>query len=210
MKTVKQHIIDLLKSTNRKGIEQTIEYLETNGFFECAASLVHQNHYIGGLADHSFATFYCANELKQNSIEEDVRSIPRDSVVIASLLHDVCKMFCYMPDKEGNIQRNLDKFPIGHGEKSVIMLLRQGLDLTESEMLAIRWHMGVYSFVDNEEEGWKYVQGRLKRQYNLSMSEPLCSLISQADNEAFERFKTQEDIGKIMEKYVFSLACSAK
>ena len=41
-------------------------------------------------------------------------------------------------------------FPIGHGEKSVIMLLRLGLDLSEEEMLAIRWHMGEHSVAQTE------------------------------------------------------------
>lgn len=198
MKTVKQHIIDLLNSTHRKGMGQIIEYLDDNGFFECAASLVHQNHYVGGLADHSFATYYCANEIRRDSSESKLKDVPQDSIIIAALLHDVCKMFCYMPDKDGNIERNIDRFPVGHGEKSVIVLLQHGLELTESEILAIRWHMGVYSFVDDEKEGWKYVQGRLKRQYELSMNEPLCSLISQADNEAFRRFMTHEEVGMIL------------
>lgn len=33
---------------------------------------------------------------------------------------------------------------MGHGEKSVIQLLRWGMELTEDEMLAIRWHMSAW------------------------------------------------------------------
>ena len=36
-------------------------------------------------------------------------------------------------------------FPVGHGEKSVILIL-QYMKLTKEEMLAIRWHMGQYDF----------------------------------------------------------------
>lgn len=36
-----------------------------------------------------------------------------------------------------------DQFPIGHGEKSVIVLL-QHMPLEECEILAIRWHMGPF------------------------------------------------------------------
>ena len=32
--------------------------------------------------------------------------------------------------------------PLGHGEKSVILVLCSGIELTDAEMLAIRWHMG--------------------------------------------------------------------
>jgi hypothetical protein len=39
----------------------------------------------------------------------------------------------------------VDTFPIGHGEKSVIMLQNLGLELTVEEMLAIRYHMGMFS-----------------------------------------------------------------
>ena len=35
-------------------------------------------------------------------------------------------------------------FPVGHGEKSVIVLLQSGLELTKEEILAIRWHMSAW------------------------------------------------------------------
>ena len=80
--------------------------------------------------------------------------IPDDSVAIAALLHDVCKADIYKkvvkkvrndigvwePQESYNI--DYSDFPLGHGEKSVIMLLRSGLDLSDDEIIAIRWHMG--------------------------------------------------------------------
>ena len=36
----------------------------------------------------------------------------------------------------------MKNFPMGHGEKSLVLLLCSGLELTDAEMLAIRWHMG--------------------------------------------------------------------
>ncbi len=48
--------------------------------------------------------------------------------------------------EDGTVRRTYTKdfthFPIGHGEKSVIQLLRWGMELTEDEMLSIRYHMG--------------------------------------------------------------------
>lgn len=35
-------------------------------------------------------------------------------------------------------------FPIGHGEKFVILLFCNGIALSDDEMLAIRWHMGAW------------------------------------------------------------------
>lgn len=66
--------------------------------------------------------------------------LPKDSIIIASLLHDACKADIYQPvikkhknqygvweDKPG-YDVDYSNFPLGHGEKSVIMLLRSGLD----------------------------------------------------------------------------------
>lgn len=44
------------------------------------------------------------------------------------------------PQESYNI--DYSNFPLGHGEKSVIILLRSGLDLSDDEIIAIRWHMG--------------------------------------------------------------------
>ena len=43
-------------------------------------------------------------------------------------------------------------FPMGHGEKSVILLLCNGLSLYDDEMLAIRWHMGAWGINMNSFE----------------------------------------------------------
>lgn len=34
--------------------------------------------------------------------------------------------------------------PLGHGEKSLFLLQRLGMELTDQEAAAIRWHMGAY------------------------------------------------------------------
>ena len=84
------------------------------------------------------------------------KSTPKDSVIIAALLHDVCKSDVYFrtvkqkknkatgtwEESEG-YKVSYKNFPMGHGEKSVIMIL-PFLELTDAEMLAIRWHMGAW------------------------------------------------------------------
>ena len=40
--------------------------------------------------------------------------------------------------------------PLGHGEKSVYLLQRCGLQLTESEIYMIRWHMGGFEAQGNQ------------------------------------------------------------
>lgn len=84
------------------------------------------------------------------------KEVERDSVIIASLLHDVCKSDIYFrsvkkkktaigtwKDSEG-YKVSYKNFPMEHGEKSVILILCNGISLTDDEMLAIRWHMGAW------------------------------------------------------------------
>jgi hypothetical protein len=70
-----------------------------------------------------------------------------------------------------------DKFPLGHGEKSVY-LVSQHLDLTQAEALAIRWHMtgfdaGIHF---NYPSGYPFRAAMDK--------EPLVTIIATADMEA--------------------------
>ena len=75
---------------------------------------------------------------------------------MTTLLHDVCKAEIYKraikrrkneqgfwEDYEG-YDVDYSNFPVGHGEKSVIVLLQAGLELTKEEILAIRWHMSAW------------------------------------------------------------------
>ena len=68
-------------------------------------------------------------------------------------------------------------FPMGHGEKSVILLLCSGLDLSDAEMLAIRWHMGAFGINQNSYED--------VRNYDTAHTlYPLVSIIQAADSLA--------------------------
>ena len=48
-----------------------------------------------------------------------------------------------------------ENFPVGHGEKSVILLLQSGLDLTDDEIYAIRWHMGPWNLSRDDERFYR-------------------------------------------------------
>lgn len=67
--------------------------------------------------------------------------------------------------------------PVGHGEKSVIMLLSLGLKLTLDETMAIRWHMGAWDFAFQSYEAKSNI-GEAGNRY------PLLALIQSADNMA--------------------------
>lgn len=148
----KDLFIDLLRETKREGIENLISYLENTDFFEAPASSKYHLSEEGGLLKHSLNVYY--NLLKLND-----SYYSKDTIIIASLLHDLCKANTYAKSFK-NIKQTDGKWasvqtytidellPLGHGEKSVI-LLEKYISLTAEEMLAIRWHMGGFESKDN-------------------------------------------------------------
>lgn len=151
---MKEEFINILKSTKREGIENLIKYLETEtDFFTAPASTKYHLAYEGGLLEHSLNVL--------NILKDECLDIPHafsDSIVLTSLLHDICKANYYKKD-----YRNVkidgtwiqvecytvdDQLPLGHGEKSV-MIAQQFIKLTEEEIMAIRWHMGGFESKDN-------------------------------------------------------------
>ena len=78
------------------------------------------------------------------------------SAVTCALLHDICKAGTYRqttkrqrgPDGKWQdvpaYEYDDSGLPLGHGEKSLFLLQRLGMELTDQEAAAIRWHMGAY------------------------------------------------------------------
>lgn len=145
---VKSKIIELLSSTGRTGIERVIKYMEESDFFVAPASTKYHGNYDGGLAEHSLNVY----ELFKEKNERFNLGLSEETVIIAPILHDFCKINFY--NKQTCWRKNdsnrwesydgykvQDDFPIGHGEKSIIML-QCFIRLTKEEILMIRWHMG--------------------------------------------------------------------
>ena len=153
-------IIKSLKSTNRPGIDKVITYLVESDFFTAPASSKFHSNFIGGLAEHSFSVA----RLFYEKVERYDLPIPADTVTIAGLLHDICKINTYKRGiknvKDGKkinfkgqevdnwIEKEVwereDKYNIGHGEKSVIILQKM-IELTDMEIMLIRFHMGTFN-----------------------------------------------------------------
>lgn len=188
----KEEFIELLHSTERDGVEDVIEGLEGMGFFIAPASANHHLNIEGGLLLHSLNTCKAALMVWEGmkALEPGlVKEVGRDSVIIASLLHDVCKSDIYVRSvkKRKNAlgmwedckgyKVTYKNFPMGHGEKSVILLLCNGLEMTDDEMLAIRWHMGAWGINMNSYED--------QRCYDTSRKlYPLVAIIQAADSLA--------------------------
>jgi HD superfamily phosphohydrolase YqeK len=106
-----------------------------------------------------------------------------ESVAIAALLHDLCKIGCYKAGTR-NVKNEAtgqwekvptfffeDPLPYGHGEKSVY-IISGFMKLKREEAMAIRWHMG---FSGDED---KRLVGQALEKY------PLAFALSVADMEA--------------------------
>lgn len=193
----------LLRSTKREGMDYVIEDLRKDGFFEAPASAGHHLNVPGGLCLHSLNVCHAGLMIYDGLKTLDPASygsVKRESVIIASLLHDVCKTDIYKKtvkkkknalgqweDVDGYNVSYKD-FPMGHGEKSVIMLLCSGLELQDDEMLAIRWHMGAWGInMNSYEDQRSYDAARIKY--------PLCCIVQSADGIAAAILETTaEDI----------------
>lgn len=185
----KKEFCDLLRSTEREDIEYVIEDLSEMGFFEAPASTRFHLCYEGGLCEHSLNVCRTALMVRENVLKVNPsleKALRRDSVIIASLLHDVCKADIYKPvikkkkDASGQIidvegwDVDYSSFPLGHGEKSVIVVLRMGFSLTDEEIMAIRWHMTAWDLPFQSPE--------MKNNLNVAKNIcPLCTLIQTAD-----------------------------
>ena len=189
MEDLKQLFKVRLLSTGREGMETVIENLEELGFFEAPASTKFHLNVKRGLMEHSWNVCNTALMLREQMIQmnpELEEKLPVDSVIIASLLHDACKSDIY---KESLLNRKSDlgiwekvpgyevdysNLPLGHGEKSVIMLLSYGLKLTKDEMLAIRWHMTAWDLAFQSPEQ----RANLQKEREIA---PLCVIVQCAD-----------------------------
>lgn len=195
----KARFCELLRSTGRENVEYVIEDLETYGFFEAPASARNHFNHPGGLVQHSLNVYDAAMMLREGIIKsrpDMEKRLPVDSVILASLLHDVCKANIYrlvsrkrkneigMWEEVEEYEVNYSQLPIGHGEKSVVMLLRMGLDLEDDEICAIRWHMGPWAVDTSSIE-----QDKSYRQSILNS--PLLSLIHTADTIASQIFERE-------------------
>ena len=136
-------------------------------------------------------------------LEPYLKDVSDESLIIMGLLHDICKIRTYEQDwknekcrdeevlkntemtqikhdNKGNfIWRSIpiykveDEMPLGHGEKSVILLLSRGLKLNQTEIYAIRWHMGF----SEPKEYWGHMDAAIKKC-------KLALILQEADYEA--------------------------
>ncbi len=153
----KERFIAIYKEhIKREGADKFLEYLESKScdFFTAPASTRFHGSYAGGLVEHSLNVYDCLHQYLDRERVKEVYGLEysEESIAIAALLHDVCKINFYkagtrnVKDENGVWQKVPtyeidDKLPYGHGEKSVYILSGY-MRLTREEAFAIRYHMG--------------------------------------------------------------------
>lgn len=116
-----------------------------NRYFTAPASTKYHGNYPGGLFDHSYTVANYLIDLTESEKLEWERPV---SPIIVGLFHDLCKVDSYEKDMNGDYTYNNNMLLKGHGDKSV-MILSTLMQLTEEEVMCIRYHMG--AFTDKEE-----------------------------------------------------------
>ena len=185
-------ICGLLRSTGRKGMEETIAWLKSgDSYFDAAASEMGHDNWRGGLASHSYDVYENAMADWQTRDDAFKAKYPKESVIIASLLHDVFKKNVYTIAADGYPIKNKEVRKLGHGMQSLRLLKEIGLELTNDESQAIWWHMG--EFEVKREDDYKPTNP-YQAEFEAAMADPFCQLIHNADDIAHKisnRKKTQ-------------------
>lgn len=176
----------------RDGLEELLAYLETTDFYVAPSSKGYHLNEEGGLCRHSLNVFETALTVYEHVVVPAVRSgrspfteeIPVESIAIATLFHDLCKVNLYhkterwKKDEQGRWMTYpgyeiRDAFPFGHGEKSCLML-GWFMKLRQDELLAIRWHMGMFEMTETGSSTRYAYREAMERS-------PLVSLLQVAD-----------------------------
>jgi hypothetical protein len=154
------------------------EWLNKNGFFTSPASTKYHGAYEGGLFDHSLAV---TKRLIKLTVDNKLDWKRKESPFIVGMFHDLCKCDQYLyieadyVGEPGHYEYNQNTLLKGHGSKSV-MLLSQFINLTEEEMLCIRYHMGAY-----EKEEWPEFDTAIKHYENVLWTHQADMLASKVD-----------------------------
>ncbi len=169
----KEYIERQLRQINREGTEQLLQYMDEHGFYTAPASRSHHHNYEGGLAEHSIEVMLNAQDLKRAHPEWE-EYLEDESLIICSLLHDLCKMELYKKKEDGKYKVCRRICSQGHGRLSNDLSEKAGYNLTGEEKHAIRWHMG------------RFTEDLLKSEdvidYKEALTHPLTFVIHTADS----------------------------
>ena len=168
----------------REGADKLLDFLVKSDFFTAPASTRYHGAHEGGLLEHSLNVYDCLVDILSRPRMKELYKVEYsdESIAIAALLHDVCKVNFYktsfrnVKDETGKwvsapYYTIEDTLPYGHGEKSVY-IVSGFMRLTRDEAFAIRYHMGFSGTEDNNAVGSAFAKF------------PLAMALATADMEA--------------------------
>lgn len=168
------------QNVTRPGADRFLAWLETTDFFTAPASTRFHGACPQGLVMHSLNVYYA---MREHFFTEGENA---ESYAVCGLLHDVCKVNFYKTstrnvknDETGQWEKVPfyqveDRFPYGHGEKSVYLIERL-MRLKIEEAVAIRWHMGGF---DDAVRGGSYAVSDAYNAYPLAVKLHTADLIA--------------------------------
>ncbi len=174
------------ENIKRPGSDKLLSWIcsDSSDFFTAPSSTRYHGSYEGGLLEHSLNVYECLKDYLSRPRTKELYGMDYsdESIAIAALLHDLCKVNFYAVDYRNakNAQgvwekvpyyTIRDELPYGHGEKSVY-IISGFMRLTREEAFAIRYHMG---FSGNED---KNLVGQALEKF------PLALALNVADMEA--------------------------
>ncbi len=178
----KEEFIQIYKENiKREGSAELLEWLKKTDFFTAPASTKFHGACEQGLVMHSISVF---KTLVEKHFDPETDNM--ESFAICALLHDLCKAEFYKVstrnvknDETGKWEKVPyyaveDKFPFGHGEKSVF-LIERFIRLKPAEAVAIRWHMGGF---DEAAKGGSFAISVAYEKYPLAIKLHLADLES--------------------------------
>ena len=132
----RRRFTEIYRSTvTREGADRLFAYLESTDFFSAPASTRYHGNYEGGLCQHSLNVYDCLCDILARPRMQEVYGIrySDESIAIAALLHDLCKVNFYKTsfrnakNEQGKWEQVPyytieDNLPYGHGEKSVYII----------------------------------------------------------------------------------------
>jgi hypothetical protein len=152
----KKEVLEYLGKVKRKGIKNLVKDLDKLGYFDAPASTMHHLNFQGGLVIHSKNVLKTALSTWKALNMEETQGITEESVIIASLFHDLAKgsyngVHEYQPNflKGGVISdkkpwvRSKERPKVEHSILGAIMVSKY-IDLTDDELCAIIYHDGGY------------------------------------------------------------------
>lgn len=173
--SAKQQFIKIYNEfVKRDGASALLDYLNRTDFFTAPASARFHMAEVGGLCQHSLNVYNRLLAAVKADFGDDYQKVYSDeTLAICGLLHDLCKVNYYVvemrnvKEESGWVKRPFfkveEKFPYGHGEKSVF-IATQYIKLTPEEAMAINWHMGGF---DDRVRGGSYALSEAMGKYKL-------------------------------------------